>query len=141
MRKEYAMKLNFVCLLASDVPSIVGFWRDVMQLPLTYYDENIGYASFDTGGSTLAIFGRDAFASLIGEEEPMPPSAGRQMYLSFQVDDIDATYARVIEGGATPVVPPRDYPALQARQAHLNDPDGRLIELYSPLHLNQTPTV
>jgi lactoylglutathione lyase len=63
------------------------------------------------------------------------------MYLSFQVDDIDATYSRLVEGGATPVVPPRDYPALQARQAHVNDPDGRLIELYSPLPPNQAPTV
>ncbi len=135
------MKLNFVCLLASDVPTIVRFWRDVMQLPLTYYDEKIGYASFDTGGSTLAIYGRDAFASLLGEAEPTPPLAGRQMYLSFQVDDIDATYARLVEGGATPVIPPRDYPALQARQAHLNDPDGRLIEIYSPLQQDDALTV
>ncbi len=135
------MKLNFVCLLASDVPTIVGFWRDVVQLPLTYYDEKIGYASFDTGGSTLAIFGRAAFSSLIGEDKPIPPAVGRQMYLSFQVDDVDATYARLVAGGATPVALPRDYPVLQARQAHVNDPDGHLIELYSPLHPNETPTV
>jgi predicted enzyme related to lactoylglutathione lyase len=125
------MKMNFVCLLASDVPTIVGFWRDVVQLPLTYYDETIGYASFDTGGSTLAIYGRAAFASLLGRETG--PVEGQQMYLSFQVDDVDATYTRLVEGGATSVVPPRDYPALQARQAHVNDPDGRLIEIYNPL--------
>lgn len=128
------MKLNFVCLLANDVPTIVRFWRDVMQLPLTFYDENIGYASFETGGSTLAIFGQAAFASLIGDEEEIVSSrAGRQMYLSFQVDDVDATYHRLVEGGATSVTAPKNYPALQARQAHLNDPDGHLIELYSPL--------
>jgi lactoylglutathione lyase len=125
------MKMNFVCLLANDVPTIVGFWRDVMQLPLTYYDEAIGYASFDTGGSTLAIYGRDAFAQLLGREPG--PVEGQQMYLSFQTDDVDATYARLVAGGATSVVPPQDYPALQARQAHVNDPDGRLIELYCPL--------
>ena len=127
------MKLNFVCLLASDVPALVRFWRDAMQLPLTYYDEKIGYASFDTGGSTLAIYGREAFDSLLGSDEPKPPLEGRQMYLSFQVEDVDATYTRLIEGGAAAVVSPRDYPALRARQAHVNDPDGRLIELYSPL--------
>jgi lactoylglutathione lyase len=127
------MKLNFVCLLASDVPTVVRFWRDVVQLPLTYYDEQIGYASFDTGGSTLAIYGRAAFATLLGEDELASALQGRQMYLSFQVDDVDATYARLVEGGATTTVPPRDYPALQARQAHVSDPDGRLIELYSPL--------
>lgn len=125
------MKMNFVCLLASDVPTIVGFWRDVVQLPLTYYDEKIGYASFDTGGSTLAIYGRDAFAAQLRREPG--PVEGQQMYLSFQVEDVDATYTRLVEGGATSAVPPRDYPALQARQAHVNDPDGRLIEIYSPL--------
>lgn len=127
------MKLNFVCLLANDVPSIVSFWRDVVQLPMTYYDETIGYASFDTGGSTLAIYSRTAFAELLGEEEILPPQESRQMYLSFQVDDVDATYTRLIKGGATAVIAPRDYPVLHARQAHVNDPDGRLIELYSPL--------
>lgn len=130
------MKLNYVCLLAGNVPEVVRFWRDVMQLSLTYYDEKIGYAAFDTGGSALAIYGREAFDALVGESGPQ--LAGRQMYLSFQVDDLDATYARLIEGGATSVVPPRDYPALRARQAHVNDPDGRLIEIYCPLRSDDT---
>jgi lactoylglutathione lyase len=130
------MKLNYVCLLAGNVPEIVQFWRDVVQLPLTYYDEKIGYASFDTGGSTLAIYGREAFAALIGDAGPQVE--GRQMYLSFQVDDVDATYGRLIEGGAASVAPPRDYPALGARQAHVNDPDGRLIEIYCALRSDGT---
>ena len=52
------MKLNYVCLLAIDVPTTVRFWRDVMQLPLTYYDEKTGYAAFDSGGTTLADVSR-----------------------------------------------------------------------------------
>ena len=135
------MKLNFVCLLAKDVPAIVGFWRDVAQLPLTYYDEKLGYASFDTGGSTLAVYGSAAFDALVGNSEAAPALKGRQMYLSFQVEDVDAVYARLVEGGAASVVPPRDYPALQARQAHVNDPEGRLIELYSPLSTSEAPAV
>lgn len=135
------MKLNFVCLLAKDVPAIVGFWRDVVQLSLTYYDEKTGYASFDTGGSTLAVYGSAAFNALVGSSEAASTLEGRQMYLSFQVEDVDATYARLVEGGATSAVPPRDYPALQARQAHVNDPEGRLIELYSPLPASGTPAV
>ncbi len=134
------MKLNFICLLANDVAVTVRFWRDAMQLAMTYYDETIGYASFDTGGSTLAIFGRDAFAEMIGTARPTSAPTGYPGYLSFLVDDVDATYTRLIEHGASSVAAPRDYPMLQARQAHLSDPDGHLIEIYKPLSKPDEPT-
>jgi lactoylglutathione lyase len=133
------MKLAYVVLLSDDVPAAVRFWRDVMRLPLTYSDETIGYAAFDTGsaGLTLSIYGRSGLATLLGEATPAP--AGRQMYLSFPVDDVDTAYAELIQLGATPVVKPRDIPEQQARLAHFSSPDGHIIEISGPTRETTTP--
>src|SRR6266566_1236837 len=83
--KEPMMKLSYVVLLASDVPAAVRFWRDVMEFPLTYSDETIGYAAFDTGGAglALALFSRDGVAAVLGEATRVPPPQGRQTHRAF----------------------------------------------------------
>jgi lactoylglutathione lyase len=133
------MKLSYIVLLSDDVPGAVRFWRDVIRLPLTYSDETIGYAAFDTGsaGLALSIYSRSGLATLFGEATPAP--AGRQMYLSFPVDDVDTAYAELIKRGATSVVKPRDVPEQQARLAHFSSPDGHVIEISGPMRETTTP--
>jgi len=123
------MKLNFICRLVKDVPQTVHFWREVMQRPITYYDESIGYASVDTGGTTVAIFGQAEFSRMLNME--IPESC--HTYLSFQVENLDTTFADLIRRGAKELLPPQDFPALHARQAYVCDPEGYLIQLYSSL--------
>lgn len=125
------MKLNYIPLIVADFPAAVRFWRGVAKLTLTYSDEAMGFASFDTGSTTLLLVSRNTFASA---NEVVTPAQeqNHSMYLSFQVDNVDATYADLIAGGATSVYEPRDFPNMQARQAHITDPDGHLIELYTP---------
>lgn len=67
----------------------------------------------------------------VNEAAPVP--AGRQMYLSFPVDDVDAVYAEPIERGATPIVKPRDVPGQQSRLAHFSSHDGHIIEIFAPM--------
>jgi len=50
----------------------------------------------------------------------------------FEVEDLDALYARLIEQGAAGVWPPRDSPEPGVRMAYLTDPDGNLLELIQP---------
>jgi lactoylglutathione lyase len=133
------MKLSYVVLLSDDIPAAISFWRDVMRLPLTYSDETNGYAAFDTGnaGLTLSIYSRSGLATLLGEAAPAP--AGRQMYLSFPVDDVDTASAELVKRGATPVVKPRDDQLQQARLAHFSSPDGHIIEIAGPMRETTTP--
>src|SRR5947199_10583940 len=97
------MKLINIRLLVSDFPASLKFWRDVMRLPMTFGDEAMGYAYFDTGNAGLELFSRDGFAAAIGEATPAPTPVGRQTVIVFGVDDVDATYADLVERGATPV--------------------------------------
>jgi catechol 2,3-dioxygenase-like lactoylglutathione lyase family enzyme len=135
------VKLNTVRLLVTDFAAAFAFWRDVMRLPVAFGSDTpgapAGYAYFTAGDVGLEVMSRAAFAAALGAAMPTPlpaPSpADRETVLVLQVDDVDATYAELVAHGAKPVTPPRDRAAWGARTAHVADPEGLLIELYSHL--------
>ena len=132
------MKLINIRLLVSDFPAALKFWRDTMMLPMTFGDETMGYAYFDTGNAGLELLSRDGFATSLGEATPTPMPVGHQAVIVFRVDDVDATYADLVKRGAKAVADPVDRPVWQARTAHLSDPDGYLVEIYSQLQAADT---
>jgi catechol 2,3-dioxygenase-like lactoylglutathione lyase family enzyme len=127
------MKLINFRLLVSDFPVSLKFWRDIMMLPLSFGDESMGYAYFDTGNAGLELLSRDGFAASLGETPPTSTPVGHQGVIVFRVDDVDATYADLVKRGAKAVADPVDRPLWQARTAHFSDPDGYLVEIYSQL--------
>ncbi|MBO0777437.1 MAG: VOC family protein [Ktedonobacteraceae bacterium] len=127
------MQFVNVRLLSGDVPATIRFWRDTMKLSVTYSDETMGYAYFDTGNGGIELMSRDGFADALGEVTPTPVPVGHPAALVFRVDDVDATYAELVARGATSVAGPQDRPAWRARSAQIADPDGYIVELYSQL--------
>ncbi len=131
------MRFTNIRLLTGDFDASYQFWRDVMRLPVAYGPDSPGgipgYAYLTIGDVGVELMGRDAFAAALGEATPAPAPPGRQTVLALGVDDVDATYADLINRGATSVAAPVDRPAWGARAAHLADPDGHLIELYTRL--------
>ena len=134
------MKLINFRLLVSDFPASLKFWRDIMMLPMTFGDETMGYAYFDTGNAGLELLSRAGFAASLDEATLSPLPVGHPAVIVFRVDDVDATYADLVKRGARAVAEPVDRPAWQARTAHLSDPDGYLVEIYSQLEASDTPT-
>jgi catechol 2,3-dioxygenase-like lactoylglutathione lyase family enzyme len=70
------------------------------------------------------------------------PTEGALTHGYFQfalgVADIDATFARVVAAGATPVLSPRVAPDGRALFAFIADPDGNLVEfLQRPVSAGQ----
>jgi glyoxylase I family protein len=52
-------------------------------------------------------------------------------HIAFDVEDLDATYVRLLTLGATSVVPPQASPEPGVRMAFLADPEGNLVEILS----------
>jgi predicted enzyme related to lactoylglutathione lyase len=123
------MKFINVRLMVDHFAESIHFWQDLMGFQLKYRDEGMGYAYFETGSAGVELVSRTG--SLAAAEEVMP--AGGQTIMVFQVDNLDATYADLVQRGAVSVSKPQDYPAIQIRTARINDPEGNLIEIYSPL--------
>lgn len=128
------VKLTHIRLLVKDYGACFRFYRDVMGFEPTWGDEASGYADFDAGEATLALFGRGAMAEVVGDAElPAEALAQDTAALIFAVEDVDAATARLQERGATLVAAPADRPDWGVRTAHFRDPDGNLIEVNQPL--------
>ncbi len=132
------MHVAEVRLLVDDFTACFVFYRDVLGIPVTYGDDSGPYASFDVGGTTVALFSRALQAAAMGTLNNSDGARGLdRVALVLDVGDVDAT-AREMEGrGAAFVSSPTDQSAWGGRVAHLRDPDGTLIELYQQIARNE----
>ena len=134
------MEFSGLRLLVSDFGAAVHFWRDLMQFPLQFQDESLGYAYFDTGKGGLELMDADYFAQSLGEVTPAPAAQGRQIVINVRVDDVDQAYKDLLAQGVAPLAQPQDRPLWRARTAHIADPDGHVVELYTSLPDDALPT-
>lgn len=126
--------LTHVRLLVADYPACFRFYRDVMGFEPTFGDAESGYADFDAGDATLALFDQSEMAEAVGTTD-LPAAADSQDAVSviFRADDLDATCRDLADAGVEFVTDPTDRPAWGIRVAHLRDPDGTLLELNEPM--------
>jgi catechol 2,3-dioxygenase-like lactoylglutathione lyase family enzyme len=81
-------------------------------------------------GAGVELFG--VLGAEAGVSHADPPAAMRTTgfgHVAFEVDDLDAAYAALLEAGASAVWEPRQAPEPGRRMAFVHDPDGNLIEL------------
>jgi lactoylglutathione lyase len=123
------MKLISFRLLLNDVPAGIRFWRDVMQIKLSYGDEAMGYAYFEIDGIGIELMSREGFSSAVGK--PAPANSGA--IITFRVDDVDTAYKELVARGAAAIADPADRPEWGARTAHISDPEGNIVEVYTKL--------
>jgi lactoylglutathione lyase len=129
------MKLTFVRLLVDDYPACFRFYRDVMGFPVTFGDEDGGYADFDAGADvSLALFVRQYQTDQVGA----PAEAiGDKVAVVFQVDDVDAAVEELRGRGAPVSAEPADRSDWGIRVGYVRDPDGSLIELNQPIPMEE----
>ena len=115
------------CLITSNVRQLAEFYEPVLGLKATWSSEE--YAEFHTGVGVLAIF------SFAAQERYIPnatePGKNRSAILEFRVTDVDQEYARLQSLVKTWVKPPTTQP-WGTRSAYFRDPDGNLVDFYSP---------
>jgi catechol 2,3-dioxygenase-like lactoylglutathione lyase family enzyme len=111
-------RLSHASVNVRDVDESVGFWTEVVGLPLLAREE--GYARVGTAdGCTLGLEERDEH--LIG-------AVG--VTIAVEVDDVHATYDRLLAAGVAVASPP----AVQQSgvvEALLEDPDGYRCTIFS----------
>jgi predicted enzyme related to lactoylglutathione lyase len=118
------VNLGFVVLYVQDMKKVEAFYTDILGLTVV---EEVSSPTFVTlrsgGGSLLAL--QDKTAAL------MPPAREDQpgsVELSFEVDDVDATWKRWKEQGVTVVADPVDLSF--GRYFLAQDPEGHWLSAY-----------
>ncbi|MEM7411195.1 MAG: VOC family protein [Myxococcota bacterium] len=113
------MEIGYANVFVSDLERAVGFYRDVLGLPLEFGDGAHGYASFRAGAFRLGLAVADA-----GDGQWI----GRHTGLGFVTKDLVADHARLVAAGVTFASPPERQP-WGGFIALLQDPDGNVFYL------------
>jgi lactoylglutathione lyase len=124
------MKMTHTRLLVTNYEDCFIFYRDIMEFPVLWGDENGTYADFDVDGHKIAMFMREPMADAISADKP-EPRLEQQDYvcLVFAVEDVDSAYKAFVEKGVTLINEPHDRKDWGIRCFHFRDPDGNLIEI------------
>jgi predicted enzyme related to lactoylglutathione lyase len=114
-------------LVTEDVEKLTHFYR--MLTGATPEVFSAGYVEFQHNPCAgLAIVGA-AVARVYGKGV-VSAAENRSLVLDFQVDDVDAEYARLKSSIETWVQPPTDLP-WGNRAMLFRDPDGNLINMFA----------
>ena len=117
---------DYVILIVDDLDRALDFYTQVLGLTLGHRSGD--YAQLDTGVTRIGFYTRPAMAAVVGFALEPAQQTAPGFELGFKVANVDAAYAEILAGGATPVTAPTTRSWGQ-RTAYVRDPDGHLIEL------------
>lgn len=120
-----AVRKNFPLLVTEDLDRLVAFYREAFDAQRTY-----GFPDPHAPGHDVYVHLQLGGGSLgIGEEAVVGPIGDRGAVWLY-VDDVDESYQRARDAGASVVAPPEEMPWGE-RVGQIRDPDGFLLYLGS----------
>ena len=127
------MNLVSMRIITDDVKRLIGFYQEVTGLAPTWYTED--FAELVTPACTLAIASKrtmDMFGAGAAH-----PADNHTAIIEFRVDDVDKDYERLANVIGDFVQRPTTQP-WGNRSLLFRDPDGNLINLFSPVTAKAT---
>ncbi len=126
--------LSNILFYVEDLEKTLLFFEEAFGVETAFIDESGVYAQLDTGTTALGFVDLEFAKSNLGKDvtkfdKAKPPFA---MEIAFAVKDVDATFKQAVKAGAIVVSEPSNKPWGQ-RDAYVQDPNGILIEICSPM--------
>lgn len=126
-------RLSHMRLLVGDFQQALDFYQQRLGLNVRFQEEGV-YAELDTGAAVLALFHRDFMAEALHVSAPHDQALPLQRpVIVLSVDDVDAVFVHLKETGVEFLTEPEDRTHWGVRTVHLQDPEGNLIEINSPV--------
>jgi uncharacterized glyoxalase superfamily protein PhnB len=125
------MQFGATVLYVDDVGATVEFYSRAFGLRLRFFDEALGFAELDIGGSILAVASQSLGETLMpGYSRPVGGQlAGIE--IGFFTSEVNSAFDKAVEEGAVPVAAPRRMPwGLEV--AYVRAPEGTMIGFSEP---------
>jgi catechol 2,3-dioxygenase-like lactoylglutathione lyase family enzyme len=114
------MKINYAIVFVSDMKQSVGFYKNILGLPLKF--ETTHWTEFATEGVTLALHKSDVINSVKDDPKMEPPGRCRT---GFSVPNLNEFHKRMLEYGVECIQDPKEV--FGAMIAQYLDPDGMVL--------------
>jgi predicted enzyme related to lactoylglutathione lyase len=121
------MKFASTRLIAADIKALVSFYEKITGQKAEWLAPV--FAEIVTPAATLAIGSAETVA--LFKEGSAEPAANRTAIIEFQVDDVEAEFAR-LKDELEVVHEPKMMP-WGNRAAQFRDPEGTIVGLYTPI--------
>lgn len=124
-------KISLVTIWTDHMAPMKHFYRDVLGFEII---NDLGnYLEFKNEGVRFAICLRSVMHAYSGEYKIKTQGQGFELaFPCDSVESLDATYKKLLEGGAKGIHQPQDMPWNQ-RTALFADPDGNIHEIFTEL--------
>ena len=126
------MRLDGFGLFVHDMGNMIRFYRDVLGFEIREAEDTSNvYLVKD--GTLFLLYGRNDFEKMTHRRYDYAQGLNGHFELALYVDtfeEVDAAFARAVQNGAQPVLPPETEPWGQ-RTCYIADPEGNLIEIGS----------
>jgi catechol 2,3-dioxygenase-like lactoylglutathione lyase family enzyme len=129
-QRSFAVKLTHVCLITPQFARMREFYRRLLHQDPQEFQQD--YVEFKIPGAIISLYEEASFAHTVTAFRPQPGAGG--MMLEIQVPDVDQEFTHLHSLGLKIdfLMPPTTFP-WGNRSMYLKDPDGNLINLYSPV--------
>ena len=126
------MRLDGFGLFVHDMGNMIRFYRDVLCFEIREAEDTSNvYLVKD--GTLFLLYGRNDFEKMTHRRYDYVKGLNGHFELALYVDtfeEVDAAFARAVENGAQPVLPP-ETESWGQRTCYIADPEGNLIEIGS----------
>lgn len=129
MKGAELVRLSSIRVVTDDVLALAGFYEKLLGVTAVGYAE---YMELQTPGATLAICSQRSVQAT--DAGSLAARSNRSAVLEFEVGDVDAEYVGVRSIVTDWVLEPTQQ-QWGNRSMLFRDPDGNLINVYSPASL------
>lgn len=124
--------MNFVStrIITTDVKTLVNFYEQVTGISTIQYTPD--FAELKTSSATLAI-GSTKTLQFFGGDEVAKAAQNRTAIIEFVVKDVDAVYEKMAEFLQSHIVQKPTTMPWGNKSLLFRDPDGNLVNLFTPI--------
>lgn len=126
------MKLDGFGIFVEDMPTMVKFYRDVLEFSIREA-EDASNVYLEKDGTLFLLYRRTDFESMTNHKFHYAKPVNGHFEIALSVENfaaVDRTFEEITAKGAIPILAPTTEPWGQ-RTCYIADPEGNLVEIGS----------